>query len=273
MRLIEKEAANDNLNYLPLAAFTKNGVIDMVNGDFSYDSLAVTPNAFRPQQAQEAILPNMMNYMTRLQTEGIDLPYYGLSKLTLDTRTGFFVLNKVVTKMNVPSKFSTVPYEFLLMPMDTEDARRRAMSYLLMFRSYLPEHYMEKYPIEKGFGQRRAMIFNHAPVLKPLFEKLGFAVPKTFLEPLDRASKMYRKETGSTARPAVATPAPPAPATLAPPSPEYAPMTPPSPSPSPSPKVGGKTRKNKKRSTTRKSKVHQYATLFRRIWKAHGNRV
>ena len=224
IRLIAKEAGEDNLNYLPLAAFTKNGIIDMVGEFFSYDTLGVTANSFSPLPAQQAILQSVYQYMNKLQTSGITLPFYGESKLTFDTRTGFFVLDKVIPqslKISIPrpilnaekaagnpSKFPTVPYRFLLLNLDSPDAQRRAMAYMLMFRSFLPEHFMEKYPIEKGFALRRAMIFNRFPVLTTLFNELELKVPKSFLESLDRAGKLYRKEMGIEKKPKAAPAAP-----------------------------------------------------------------
>lgn len=265
IRLLSKEASSDNLNYLPLAAFTKSGVIDMVGSDFSYER--VSPNITNAGSAQQAILQAVYSYMNTLQTKGITLPHYGPSKLTFDSRTGFFALDSVVPpslKIPIPpavldaekaagnpSKFSTVLYKFLLLPLDTPEAQKRAMTYMLLFRSYMPEHFLEKYPIEKGYAMRRAMIFNRFPVLSPLFTELELKAPKEFLEPLDRAGKLYRKEMGIPTRiPKAIAPAPPAPA------------------------QGGKrkTRSSKKRGTRKQSpeqRAAQYASLFRQVWKNH----
>ena len=324
MHLISKEALADNLNYLPLAAFTKNGVADMVGEFFSYDTLGVTANAFSPLPAQQAILKAVYQYMGKLQTNGINLPFYGQSKLTFDTRTGFFVMDKVVPQnlklpiprpilnaektAGYPAKFPTIPYRFLLLGLGSYEEQRRAMAYILLFRSFLPEHFMEKYQIEKGFAMRRAMIFNRFPVLTPIFTELELKAPKTFFEPLDRAGKIYRKEMGIekkskvAAATATATALPPPPITLppdsrtpagtppaiVPESPTYAPMTPPAYAPmtppgtppgTPPPLKGGKrkTRKQRvKRGTTRKkdnrtgeNRAMEYASMFRSIWKLH----
>lgn len=316
MRLIAKEALADNLNYLPLAAFTKNGVADMVGEFFSYDTLGVTANAFNTLPAQQAIMQSVYQYMENLQTNGINLPFYGQSKLTFDTRTGFFVMDKVVPQnlklpiprpilnaektAGYPAKFPTIPYRFLLLGLGSYEEQRRAMAYILLFRSFLPEHFMEKYQIEKGFAMRRAMIFNRFPVLTPIFTELELKAPKTFFEPLDRAGKIYRKEMGIEKKSKVAA-LPPPPITLptdyitpansnvvVPESPTYAPMTPPAYAPmtptgtppgTPPPLKGGKrkTRKQRvKRGTTRKkdnrtgeNRAMEYASMFRSIWKLH----
>ncbi len=100
LRILESEAARDNLNYLPLAAFTKRGVVDMVNGLFSYDNMEVADNMFSdpPLTHQSQINKTMWDWMEKLQTEGIDLPYYGHGKLSFDTRTGYFILPQIVEK-------------------------------------------------------------------------------------------------------------------------------------------------------------------------------
>jgi len=188
MALIEKEATSDNLNYLPIAAFTKSGVVDMVNGHFTYKSVA--GNAGSSDQA--AILQHMYEYIKSLQ-KGISLPHYGDAKLTFDSRTGFFALDKVVAPIQLPLS-KPVPYSSLLMPLDSPEGEKRALQYMLIFRSFLPEHFMERYPF---VGNRpRAMIFNRYPVLSNLFQQLEMPVPATFSDPLGRASSLYRKEVG-----------------------------------------------------------------------------
>jgi hypothetical protein len=302
MRLIEKEAAADNLNYLPLATFTKTNTIDMIHGDFSYNSLKAGQNNYNAPSAQKIILHSVYEYMTKLQS-GIDLPHYGKAKLTFDTRTGFFALDTVVPniKIPIPKQFAdgypTLPYRFLLMPMETEDEKRRMMTYMLMFRNASPEHFLEKYPLEKGFGVRRAMVFNRYPILTSLFTELGLQIPKSFLEPLDRAGKLYRKDTGKAkvVKPQnlSSIPSIPNPQKLSvpveEPYPAYAPGTPPfgattpvfgttppfAGTPAGTPPFGatapltpkGGTRKKNLRGTRKHTK--NAASLFTRIWKIH----
>jgi hypothetical protein len=184
--------------YLPIAAFTKSGVVDMVNGHFTHKSVA--PNAGSTDQA--AILQHIYNYIKGLQ-KGITLPHYGDAKLTFDTRTGFFALDKVVPPIKIPTPVSgaaerTTSYPFLLMSLDTPEGEKRALQYMLIFRSFLPEHFMERYPL---VGNRpRAMVFNRYPVLTTLFTELEIPLPPTFSEPLGRAGSLYRKETAKVAK-------------------------------------------------------------------------
>jgi hypothetical protein len=181
----------------------------MVNGDYNYQVLQPTPNAFSPEGAQEIIIQNLFTYMNKLKTEGIDLPFYGKAQLYFDSRTGFFVLNKIVPQslriqipkavQNAERVSSTTSYQSILMPLKTEDDNRRMNIYSLMFRNFLPETYMIKYGLEKGYGFRRSMIFNRYPVLTNIFRDLEIPIPAAFKEPLDRAGKLYAKETGRTA--------------------------------------------------------------------------
>jgi len=192
IRLLEKEAANDNLNYLPIAAFTKNGVIDMVSGYFSYDRLGVTENAFDVVSAQQTILANVHTFMERAQTVGLTLPHYGSSKLVFDSRTGFFALDKVVSPTLM---IQDVPYRSLLFSLEGEEAQKRALKYMLILRNFMPEHFMERYAIDPKFVARRAMIFNRFPVLEKLFTATQMNIPRNYLGPLDRAKSLYKRET------------------------------------------------------------------------------
>jgi hypothetical protein len=289
MRLIGQEASADNLNYLPLASFTKNGILDMVNEDFNYQLLKPTPNAFSPESSQDVIIQNLFAYMNKLQTDGIDLPFYGKAQLCFDSRTGFFVLNKVVPqtlRLPIPKAIqdeekvaSSTSYQSILMPLRNSDGIRRMNIYSLMFRSFLPENYMKKYGLEQGFGFRRSFVFNRYPVLTNIFSDLGIAIPGAFKEPLNRAGKLYTRESGRLSAPApIRTP-------YVQKAPEnqiegvnyykYANVTP--------PPAGGRRSTRFRKATkamkaTRRQTRQQrepakkYATLFTRVWKIHGKR-
>jgi hypothetical protein len=161
-----------------------------------------------------------------------------------------------------------------------------------MFRNASPEHFLEKYPLEKGFGVRRAMVFNRYPILTSLFTELGLQIPKSFLEPLDRAGKLYRKDTGKVklnpqvplVKPQNLSSLPKLSVPAEEPYPEYAsgtPLattpvfgttpagTPPGATPPLTPKGG--TRRQKRLRGTRKNNKNA-ASLFTRIWKIHGSK-
>jgi pyruvate/2-oxoglutarate dehydrogenase complex dihydrolipoamide acyltransferase (E2) component len=148
--------------------------------------------------------------------------------------------------MQITEKGETFPYRYLAMPLSTEDERRRAITYMLMFRSMNDDKFMQKYGLEKGFGVKRAMIFDRPPVLTNLFRDLGLPIPALFRDGLGRASRIHKENTatapsGATAAapapsaPSGATAASPAPRTAAPPAPKTAappaaqPRTPPLP--------------------------------------------
>ena len=230
IRLMAKEAEADNLMFLPIATFTAKGTVDMVKGLFSYESLGVAENNFAPAGGQSAIEKHLAEYMDLLQTKGIFLPTFGPGKLSLDTRTGFYMLPQLTRNLNVPlpeategtqgtqATQATQPYKFLAMPLDTPEAKRRAMTYILMFRNVVPAKFMDKYGLEKGFGVRRAMVFDRPPVLPRVFDELGLEIPRSFRDGIGRAAKLFQ---GEKAKPKVKEPEPEEPF------PEYGAMTPP----------------------------------------------
>ena len=274
IRLLEKEAANDNLNYLPIAAFTKNGVIDMVSGYFSYDRLGVTENAFDVSSAQQTILANVHTFMERAQAEGLTLPHYGSAKLMFDSRTGFFALDKVVP---FSLAIQGVPYRSLLFSLEGEEAQARALKYMLIFRNFMPEHFLERFPIDPKFVVRRAMIFNRFPVLTELFTELQLNMPRNYLEPLGRAGRLYKRETvkvNKVSKPQapapIRAPVAQAPPIVNQPSPAYAAVTPPANDQSPAygavtPPNGVKTPKQV--GGFGEDLARQYASLFANVWK------
>lgn len=199
VKLMAKEAQADNLMFLPLATFTAKGTVDMVKGLFTQEALGIAENNFSAPLPgkQSAIENHMAGYMDMLQTKGIFLPSFGLGRLSLDTRTGFYMLPQVVPRtLNVPlpAAEGTQPYKFLAMPLDTPEAKRRALTYILMFRNVVPAKFMDKYGLDKGFGVRRAMAFERPPVLPRVFDELGLEVPRSFKDGIARAAKLFQGE-------------------------------------------------------------------------------
>jgi hypothetical protein len=252
IRLMQKEAEKDNFNYLPVAAFTKDGVIDMVNGFFTQETLGLSANAFSTSAAskQPAIESIIKAHMEKLQTQGIVLPSYGAGALSFDTRTGFYILPQVVPRslmvvnkdqdqqqQKEAKKQAPVPYARLCIPLANEADKRRVTNYKLMFRNFSLLHFMKNYGIETKFGLNRAMIFERPPVLSALFKLFGLGMPKEFIYGLKRATatKMEDedalKKLGQAASSFMASPAAAAAAAVGTPqgspgSPGYAAMTP-----------------------------------------------
>jgi len=279
MRLLEKEALADNLNFLPIAAFTKNGAVDMVNGYFNYEALKPTENAFVPEGSQDAINAAMYAYMERLQTEGIVLPYYGKCMLKYDSRTGFYALDGVIGNFK-PADFPL--YRSLLLPLQDAKDREFALQNMLVMRGHYPENFMEMRQ-----GMRHAFIFRRFPFLKDLFLGLGLEFPKMYSLFWGKSAKIHaevlekRKALAPASAaaplpkikiPAAAAPAP-APAPLAE---EAAPNYGYQKSGPTTPVFGGSARTRKANKTklrkTRTSSAKVLATVFIRLWKAHAKK-
>lgn len=199
IHLMQIEAEADNLNYLPIASITRDGTIDMINGLFTYEKLGVSANAFTTPalNKQPDIETRLAEYMDSLQTKGLDLPYYGRGKLSFDTRTGFYVFPQVIPRsLQITENNETFSYRSLTIPLTTADDRRRALIYSLMFRTMSDAKFMQKYGIEKGFGLKRAMVFDRPPVLTKIFQELAIPIPATFRDGLGRASRIFKENTG-----------------------------------------------------------------------------
>ncbi len=211
-RAIYKEAIQDNLNYLPLALFTADKTVDFTQGLFTrqrFDPMPYLDLAPR----QEGIENQMIAWLTEAKTNGIDLPHYGKGKMMFDSRTGFYVLEQFVperfmirlpkhavesdTKRLTDKKVRLFePYKKLLLPLATEEDKKRVLTYTLLFRSWNPKKFMHAYGIEKGWGTRRAFVFERPPVLASVYKSWNWEIPKEFTGTLARAAAMYQKETG-----------------------------------------------------------------------------
>jgi hypothetical protein len=276
MRLLEKEALADNLNFLPIAAFTKNGVVDMVNGYFNYEALKPTENAFIAEGSQDAINAAMYAYMERLQAEGIVLPYYGKCMLKYDSRTGFYVLDGVIGNFK-PADFPL--YRSLLLPLQSAKDRETALQNMLVMRSHYPENFMEMRQ-----GMRHAFVFRRFPFLKDLFPGLGLEFPKMYSLFWGKSAKIHAEildRRKALAPPVAAAPLPkikiPEAATPAAPAEEAKAVTPTygnQKSGPTTPVFGGLRRstprkKSPARRKTRTASGKDLATVFTRLWKAH----
>ena len=280
MRLLEKEALADNLNFLPIAAFTKNGAVDMVNGYFNYEALKPTENAFVPEGSQDAINAAMYAYMERLQGEGIVLPYYGKCMLKYDSRTGFYVLDGVIGNF-IPSNFPL--YKSVLLPLQTAKDRETALQNMLVMRAHYPENFLE---IRQGM--RHAFVFRRFPFLKDLFPGLGLEFPKMYSLFWGKSAKIHAEilekrkalapATASTPLPKIKIPAaaPPAAAPVAEPeavTPTYGNQK----SGPTTPVFGGLRRSTPRKKAQNKRKTRSasgkdLATVFTRLWKAHAKK-
>jgi hypothetical protein len=302
MKIMQQEAEADNLNYLPIATITKDFTIDMVNGLFTYERLGVSANSFSipATQQQPAIETRVQEYIDALQTKGIKLPLYGNGVMSFDTRTGFYVLPQII-----PRKFmikENIPYRYLTLPLSTPEEKKKVMDYILIFRTFKEDKFLETFGLYKGIGIRRAMIFNRPPDMRIVFKGLDMGIPENYVEALKRASTLFQKESGKNrgltaadanadAKAGPTTPPEPQPYpeywpegvpksdSITPPASSFVasppgPRTPSGTPPSRTPPLNGGTRKKiNKRSNTKKTKkskktICQLAQSFSKIWAA-----
>lgn len=217
MKHMEDLARANELNFLPLATITAEGVADMITGDYTLRTLpGVVPYRNRPRTAantrppaaeynppqlekQPSIEEHLKAYLETLKSEGLKLPFYGVGSLSFDTRTGFYVLPQMIPKDLVvrgEKPADLVQYNSLLIRLTTPELRQRVTDYTVLFRTYLPQKYMTKFPLAKGFGIRRAFIFSRPGFFKRWFEELGFEIPPTLDELGKRASRLFEQNTG-----------------------------------------------------------------------------
>jgi 16S rRNA G966 N2-methylase RsmD len=207
------EASRNNLNYLPLAAFTKDGIVDMVNGQFDFKCIPADANTFgtNPHAYHSKIEEHMRNWMNHVETEGLRLPYYGKQKLMFDTRTGFFVFPQMLPRTleipvpkdpnpNYANDPSTVPYYHLLMPLETDLDRKRALEYMIVFRSFIKDKAFMRFGLDKGVGVRRAMVLSRPPFLPDLFKGLQLDFPDNYKQASARAVRQYKANTGEESK-------------------------------------------------------------------------
>jgi len=196
MKIMQQEAEADNLNYLPIATITKDATIDMVNGLFSYERLGVSANSFSipATQQQPAIETRVQEYIDALQTKGIKLPMYGNGVMSFDTRTGFYVLPQIIPRRFMVKE--NIPYRYLTLPLTTAEDKKKVMDYILIFRTFKEDKFLETFGLYKGVGIRRAMIFNRPPDMRIVFKSLDMGIPENYVDALKRASVLFQKESG-----------------------------------------------------------------------------
>ena len=209
-------ASENNLNYLPVAAFTEERYIDFVNNLYNTDALQLNPGSIGAGIARQLkICTNLRGWMEQGFTEGLNLPFYGPGKISVDSRTGFFVLPQMIpqnltlpipraiheeevkaaTSKKIKIREAFVPYQRLCLPYDTLAAERRVMRYMMLFRTFLEPFYMKKYPKELT-GLRRSFVFGRPIVLKDISTKIAIPLPKDVMKASGEAAGLYQKESG-----------------------------------------------------------------------------
>lgn len=187
--LLTKEAAADNLNYLPIATITRDATIDMVKGFFNYSRLGLAENAYTTAAVdqQPAIEKRMLEFIDRAQVAGLTLPYYGNGKLSFDLRTGFFIM----------SQMAPTNYKFNIVPLDTESAKKDVREYMVLFRTFNPNKYAR---MEATSKFPRAFIFNRAPGLKDVFKDATLPMPTDVARATAKAAQIYQQNAKDVAK-------------------------------------------------------------------------
>lgn len=211
---LEKLVQANNVNFMPLATITEDGIADMVNGHYALREVPGVPEyAMNPTKSTlfpalaassvlkiPAIERHLTAWLESAKNEGLTLPHYGNGSLSFDMRTGFYVLPQMVPKdlrVRGETPADAPTYNSLLIRLNTEELRKRALEYAVLFRTFLPHMYMKKFPLAKGFGVPRAMIFSRPGFFKRWFEELGISpIPKMLDDLGKRASYQFEVNTG-----------------------------------------------------------------------------
>jgi hypothetical protein len=212
---LEKLANVDELNYMPLATITSEGVADTVKGYYGARSIGELParaDGMSIPTQQQRIEQNLKTWLHGIQTAGIKLPGFKTGSLAYDTRTGFFVLPQLLLPTlsveGAPGE-PAVPYSSLLIKLNSTELKERAREYAVLFRTFLPEKYMEKFGLAPKFGIRRAMVLSRPGFFKRWFEELKLTMPPALEKMGKRASVQFelnskRASTKAAAKPSEA---------------------------------------------------------------------
>lgn len=159
---------SDSFNFLPVACITEKGVLEAFSGDFKASDLPGDSLSVAPGPATRASIDTLQDgYLTKLKTDGVDIPDLGKAKMMYDTRTGFFVLDLL-------TEDSYKPY---LLPLSTPAEKLRATECQIVFRTFFPRKHMTDYTLTDGSIVKRAYMFERPPLLRNLYTDLGKDTP------------------------------------------------------------------------------------------------
>jgi hypothetical protein len=193
-RHLEQLAEEDELNFLPIATITADGVADMVKGFYALSALPSSSAAATATAAQARVEAHLEEWLTRMKTEGLALPGHGAGTMSLDSRTGFYVFPQIISAV---SRVKQTPYTSLLLPLRNEAEQARALEYRILFRSFIPDKWMESFALTKETRVPRAMIFARPGSFRQWFETLGITIPPAMAKMGARASYQHKVNTGA----------------------------------------------------------------------------
>lgn len=195
----ENEAAeaitelSESFNFLPVACITTNGILEAFSGDFKSSDLPTGSSQVTGATARTAIDMLTHNYMNSLMTRGVQIPELGTAHVVFDTRTGFYVMDLFKPNdISFQKNGEGILYEDLLMPLATEDDKKRMLEYKILFRSFFQAKALNKETLSDGRQVRRAFIFERPPILRTMFTDLQFAMPPKIARFMRSAAALFQ---------------------------------------------------------------------------------
>lgn len=186
-------AKSENLNYLPLACITQNGVLDALSGEFRESNLPIISDTLSSEEVRIAIEKNLTTYLDELDVGRLVSDEKPIRRM-FDTRTGMYVIERFIYQGDVEKGVS---YSSLLMPIRSIEEKKNVIEYQTRFRNYINNKYMLKVRLEDNTTEvRRANIFNR-PNLGEIYNQLNIK-PSNLIEHYIRESEEQgRKNNGS----------------------------------------------------------------------------
>jgi hypothetical protein len=86
-----------------------------------------------------------------------------------------------------------IPYNDLLMPLETPEQRKLKEEYQIVFRSFFPDKLFQKETLPSGNTVRRAFVLERPPLLKAMFEDLRIPVPGSIQTGIRSAAAQFQK--------------------------------------------------------------------------------
>lgn len=185
----------EGFNYLPVACITEKGILEAFSGDFKATDLpAGATNAVPSADVRSKVDSLLAEYMNKLMTTGVDIEDLGNSKAVYDSRTGFYVMSLFKPDwVEFQKGAEKIPYNDLLLPLETPEQQRLKEEYQIVFRSFFPDKLFQKETLPSGNTVRRAFVLERPPLLKAMFEDLRIPVPGSIQTGIRSAAAQFQK--------------------------------------------------------------------------------
>lgn len=183
---------SDRFNYLPIACITQNGVVEAFEGDFKASNIGSSEPAGPDVRA--AIDAHQTAFLERLMVDGIDVPGSGRCRMAYDSRTGFFVLDGLISE---DLSFGDVSYRSLIMHLSDVAQKQKALESQILFRTFFPEKHFQMERLVDGSSVRRAYIFERPPMLQQLYTDVGIAPSEFVKAKIRTAASLFQRNSGA----------------------------------------------------------------------------